>query len=187
MVVARRNASGWREQNAMYGQRARLLRRLRELDAHGRLRAYFPDHAGLRDHCIDLHSKLMLVDDQLLRAGSANLNNRSLGLDTECDRAIEATGPRLACQGRTGSARPSSVANAASTSVPLWPSAASVPAAPPSCAGKVSPSTPARASTSPTSQPAALAPHGGGNGDGRARSAVAPSSKAHDSRHRLDG
>ena len=31
----------------------------------------------------------------LLRAGSANLNNRSLGLDTECDLAIEATGPRI--------------------------------------------------------------------------------------------
>jgi phosphatidylserine/phosphatidylglycerophosphate/cardiolipin synthase-like enzyme/membrane protein DedA with SNARE-associated domain len=96
VVVSRRNASGWLEQNTMYVQRARLLRRLRELDASGRLHAYFPDHAGLREHCIDLHSKLMLVDERLLRVGSANLNNRSFGLDTECDLAIESSGPRIA-------------------------------------------------------------------------------------------
>jgi phosphatidylserine/phosphatidylglycerophosphate/cardiolipin synthase-like enzyme len=27
----------------------------------------------------------MVVDDQVLRIGSSNMNNRSLGLDTECD------------------------------------------------------------------------------------------------------
>jgi len=97
VVVSRRNSSGWLEQNTMYVQRARLLRRLRELDANGRLQAYFPDHAGLpAEHCIDLHSKLMLVDERLLRVGSANLNNRSFGLDTECDLAIESTGSRIA-------------------------------------------------------------------------------------------
>jgi len=32
----------------------------------------------------------MIVDDVLLHVGSANLNNRSIGLDTECDLAIEA-------------------------------------------------------------------------------------------------
>jgi phosphatidylserine/phosphatidylglycerophosphate/cardiolipin synthase-like enzyme len=31
-----------------------------------------------------------VIDDRLLRAGSANLNNRSAGFDTECDLAIEA-------------------------------------------------------------------------------------------------
>lgn len=96
VVVSRRNASGWLEQNTMYVQRARLLRRLRELDANGRLQAYFPDQAGLKEHCIDLHSKLMLVDERLLRVGSANLNNRSFGLDTECDLAIESSGSRIA-------------------------------------------------------------------------------------------
>jgi phospholipase D1/2 len=30
------------------------------------------------------------VDDRLLRIGSSNLNNRSMGLDTECDLSIEA-------------------------------------------------------------------------------------------------
>jgi phosphatidylserine/phosphatidylglycerophosphate/cardiolipin synthase-like enzyme len=39
---------------------------------------------------ITVHSKLMIIDDRLLRVGSSNLNNRSLGFDTECDLAIEA-------------------------------------------------------------------------------------------------
>jgi uncharacterized membrane protein YdjX (TVP38/TMEM64 family) len=32
----------------------------------------------------------MVVDDRLLRIGSANLNNRSMAVDTECDVAVEA-------------------------------------------------------------------------------------------------
>ena len=31
----------------------------------------------------------MIVDDRLLRVGSSNLNNRSMGYDTECDLALE--------------------------------------------------------------------------------------------------
>jgi phosphatidylserine/phosphatidylglycerophosphate/cardiolipin synthase-like enzyme len=34
----------------------------------------------------------MVVDDEWLRIGSANINNRSMGVDTECDLAIEAAG-----------------------------------------------------------------------------------------------
>jgi phosphatidylserine/phosphatidylglycerophosphate/cardiolipin synthase-like enzyme len=37
-----------------------------------------------------VHSKLVIIDDEILRIGSANLNNRSMGLDTECDIVIEA-------------------------------------------------------------------------------------------------
>jgi uncharacterized membrane protein YdjX (TVP38/TMEM64 family) len=37
-----------------------------------------------------VHSKVMVIDDRLLRVGSANLNNRSMGTDTECDLAVEA-------------------------------------------------------------------------------------------------
>ncbi|MFL6792361.1 MAG: VTT domain-containing protein [Bradyrhizobium sp.] len=33
----------------------------------------------------------MIVDDDLLRIGSANLNNRSMGADSECDLVFEAT------------------------------------------------------------------------------------------------
>jgi len=38
---------------------------------------------------IHVHAKLLIVDDKFLRIGSSNLNNRSMGYDTECDLAIE--------------------------------------------------------------------------------------------------
>lgn len=39
---------------------------------------------------LNLHSKVCIVDDRFLRIGSSNLTNRSMGLDGECDLAIEA-------------------------------------------------------------------------------------------------
>ena len=38
---------------------------------------------------------MSIFDDRLLRIGSANLNNRSAGLDTEVDAAIEADSPEV--------------------------------------------------------------------------------------------
>lgn len=71
--------------------RDRLLRRLGRADKHGRLRAFYPVVPGPADaRQVSVHSKLMIVDGQILRVGSANLNNRSMGLDTECDLLIEA-------------------------------------------------------------------------------------------------
>ncbi len=37
-----------------------------------------------------VHAKLMIVDDQVLRIGSSNLSNRSMGLDSECDLCVVA-------------------------------------------------------------------------------------------------
>lgn len=93
VIVTRRAGGGWLEQNTMGLLRARLIKRLAPEDRYGHLRVYYPEQAGLGEKCIDLHSKLMIVDDRLLRVGSANLNNRSMGVDTECDLAIEARGP----------------------------------------------------------------------------------------------
>jgi phosphatidylserine/phosphatidylglycerophosphate/cardiolipin synthase-like enzyme len=36
------------------------------------------------------HAKVLVMDDRLLRVGSSNLNNRSMGFDSECDVAVEA-------------------------------------------------------------------------------------------------
>ena len=90
VLVSRKSCDGWLEQETMEVLRARRLRRLRARDSSKRFGAYYPDLPGLGEECIKLHSKLMIVDDRLLRIGSANLNNRSMGLDTECDLAIEA-------------------------------------------------------------------------------------------------
>ena len=42
-----------------------------------------------------------MIDDQLLRVGSSNFNNRSLRLDTECDVTIDATRNANADERRT--------------------------------------------------------------------------------------
>ncbi len=93
VLVSRLRGGGWLEENTMGTLRARMLSALRAADQYGRLRAYFPDHAGLGDQCINLHSKLMVVDNSYAQVGSANLNNRSLGYDTECDLGLESGGP----------------------------------------------------------------------------------------------
>ncbi len=70
---------------------ARILaaNRLIEADRYGRFHAYV---ARTREaHRVIVHAKVAVIDDVLLRVGSANLNNRSTGLDSECDVAIEAT------------------------------------------------------------------------------------------------
>ena len=41
----------------------------------------------------------MIVDDEILRVGSANMNNRSMGLDSECDVFIDAARPANAHAG----------------------------------------------------------------------------------------
>jgi len=96
VVVSRLTGGGWLEQTTMEVLRARLLRRLRAADRHGKFRIYYPDCDGLNGQCINVHSKLMVVDDRLAIVGSANLNNRSMGLDTECNLAIEAAESRTA-------------------------------------------------------------------------------------------
>ena len=93
VVVTRLLSHGWLEENTMGVLRSKLVERLRAADHEGRFRVFYPDMPGLREGtCIDVHSKMMAVDDEWLRIGSANINNRSMGLDTECDVAIEACG-----------------------------------------------------------------------------------------------
>ena len=46
----------------------------------------------MRGRCISVHSKVCVIDDVYVRIGSANLSNRSLGFDTECDLAVQASG-----------------------------------------------------------------------------------------------
>jgi phosphatidylserine/phosphatidylglycerophosphate/cardiolipin synthase-like enzyme len=68
--------------------RAELMKALSEADHEGRFRIYTPVTQGGED--IYVHSKVTIVDDRMLRVGSANLNNRSMGLDSECDVMIDA-------------------------------------------------------------------------------------------------
>jgi len=92
IVVTPHQCSGWLEEATMGVLRRRLLSRLRAADRHGRLGVYYA--AVQKDPlvCLNVHAKLLIVDDELVRVGSANLNNRSMGIDTECDLVIEARG-----------------------------------------------------------------------------------------------
>ena len=93
VVVVTKESDGLVEQFAMGSNRERLFRRLKGADRHGRFRAYYPvvPSPDGGDNPVGIHSKLVIVDDWFVRVGSSNLNNRSMGVDSECDLAVEAT------------------------------------------------------------------------------------------------
>ncbi len=90
LLVLPRQCSGWLEQETMGALRQRLIRRLYNADQHQRLKICYPDHQEFDDQVINVHSKVLIVDDQLVTVGSANLSNRSMGFDTECNLAFTA-------------------------------------------------------------------------------------------------
>ena len=93
VVVSRLTEEGWLEERTMGVLRARLHRQLEQADAHERYRLFYPHIPGLETpNLLNVHSKVLVVDDELASVGSANFNNRSMGFDTECNIAIEARG-----------------------------------------------------------------------------------------------
>ena len=90
VVVNPKTAEGWLDEEVMSPARALLMQSIAERDKHGRFRIYTPvTEEGLD---IYVHAKIMIVDDTILRVGSANINNRSMGLDSECDVMVEGRG-----------------------------------------------------------------------------------------------
>jgi phosphatidylserine/phosphatidylglycerophosphate/cardiolipin synthase-like enzyme/uncharacterized membrane protein YdjX (TVP38/TMEM64 family) len=87
---------GWLEEVTMGAARLEHLRALARADRHGKLAVFRPVRrcADGSERPFAVHSKLMIVDDRLVRIGSSNLANRSMGLDSETDLAIEAIAPR---------------------------------------------------------------------------------------------
>ena len=92
VVINPQAASGWLEEEVMGSARSLIIRDLAAADAHDRFRIFYPVAAGGTP--IYVHAKIMIVDDTFLKVGSSNLNNRSMGLDTECDIALEAPADR---------------------------------------------------------------------------------------------
>ncbi len=90
VIIHPANADGFIECLAMDTARAELVEAIRALDTNDRFHIYAP-YAG--DVPIYVHAKLLIVDDQVLRVGSANFNNRSMGLDSECDVFIDCARP----------------------------------------------------------------------------------------------
>lgn len=88
VIVLARRGNNPLERETMDGARHRLIQVLWAADKHRRLGLYWPATDGGAP--IYVHSKVLVADDRLLRVGSSNLNNRSMGFDSECDVAIEA-------------------------------------------------------------------------------------------------
>ncbi|OSP54055.1 phospholipase D-like domain-containing protein [Pseudoruegeria sp. SK021] len=92
-IVNPHAADGWLEEKVMGSARARLLDLVRRADTYDRFRLSTPVTA--QGTHIYVHAKVVIMDDRLLRVGSSNLNNRSMGFDSECDLSLEATrGPQ---------------------------------------------------------------------------------------------
>ncbi|MDD1521939.1 phospholipase [Bradyrhizobium sp. WBAH42] len=91
LVVAPKLHSSWLESQAMQNGRGAFIDCFSAAGIADRIRFVYPvSRSGNKEAAVMVHSKLMVVDDRILRIGSANLNNRSMGADSECDLIFEA-------------------------------------------------------------------------------------------------
>ncbi len=87
VIINPASSDGWLESEVMDTTRARLVGALLKAKGSSRLRLYHPvNEAGSE---IYVHAKILIIDNRMLKIGSSNLNNRSLGFDTECDIALD--------------------------------------------------------------------------------------------------
>jgi len=87
VLVSTGRSPSWFDSLTMDTARAEVLYRLEQADRYNRFFAFSP--RTIEGDRIIVHAKMSVIDDRLLRIGSTNLNNRSQGLDTECDVAAE--------------------------------------------------------------------------------------------------
>lgn len=94
LVIVPKECHGWLERSTMGTFRSDVFRQLIAADKYKRLRLVYPTASRRQDVPTFVHSKVMVVDDTLVRIGSANFSRRSMGVDTECDVAVESNGHR---------------------------------------------------------------------------------------------
>ncbi|MDP3800723.1 phospholipase D-like domain-containing protein [Brevundimonas sp.] len=90
VLVSTGTSPSWFDRITMDTARSEVLFRLEQADRHNRFFAFAPHTLG--GERIIVHAKVSIYDDAILRIGSTNLNNRSLGFDTECDVAVAPPG-----------------------------------------------------------------------------------------------
>ena len=83
VLISTEHSPSYFDQATMDQTRLNFVRHLQTADTNQKFRIYSP--VTTLGRTIIVHAKLTIVDDRLLRIGSANINNRSLGFDTECD------------------------------------------------------------------------------------------------------
>lgn len=96
IIIGPKRLPGWLEEGTMGIMREKMLRVLRDADAHNRLMVLYPAYRNWRgkDYMVMVHAKLMIVDNHILRVASSNLSNRSMGVDSEMDVIFTAADPR---------------------------------------------------------------------------------------------
>ena len=88
LIVVPATHKSWLEAQIMCAGRVRFAAELNDVSKE-RVSIVFPQVTdGKRSAATMVHAKVMIIDDKIIRVGSANLNNRSMGTDTECDLAI---------------------------------------------------------------------------------------------------
>ena len=91
VLVIAKDAEAFLEQLSIGIAQSRIIRRLKEVAAETghSLGIYYPVSIAADGTEVPtyIHSKLLLVDDRFLSIGSANMNNRSMGYDTELNVA----------------------------------------------------------------------------------------------------
>ncbi len=91
VIVNPQSAQSFLEDEAMHSVRARMIEFLRDAAERGGGRRFSIFHpVDAEGNPIYVHAKVFVVDDWFLKLGSSNIDNRSMGFDTECDIAIEA-------------------------------------------------------------------------------------------------
>src|SRR5262245_12381902 len=94
VLVVPKGTHSWLERKTMQAGLLRSIEQLSTARLRDRVGLFYPE-VTRGDRSLDtlVHSKVMIVDDALLRIGSANLSNRSIALDSECDLAFAAQTP----------------------------------------------------------------------------------------------
>jgi len=105
IILTSREQGGWLEAGAMGVGRQQFMALFDEPNLRRRIHFLYPFARGAPGDdeyeaanktedgtfSIKVHAKVLIVDDTFLRIGSSNLNNRSMGFDTECDLGVEAS------------------------------------------------------------------------------------------------
>lgn len=84
------NPTGLMERKALWTGRVHFRDLVEQGGVADRVALCYPiSRVNGQEKPVRIHSKIMIIDDRYLHLGSANLNNRSMGVDTECDLVIE--------------------------------------------------------------------------------------------------
>ena len=107
ILMIAKDAEAFLEQLSIGIMQSRLIAQLRDIskETGHHLGIYYPASVGSAGEELEtyIHSKLLLVDDRFLSVGSANMNNRSLGYDTELN---------VSWEGKSGDELSASIRNA---------------------------------------------------------------------------